>query len=166
MRTLLVLPLLALWAPARAQERFTAEQRAARFYYDLGPKEVDTAAYPEKQRENYRVFAKTCSQCHTPARALNAPIVTREDWRRFIRRMYQRTKVSAGSSIDPKAAEAAIDFLAYDAQIRKVRDKAGFAARTQELRALFAEVRRERSRLQAEADKKKIREPAPYMGGR
>ena len=164
MNTLIALSLLILSAPVFAQERFTAEQRDARFYYDLGPKEVDATSYPKEQQANYRLFTETCSQCHTPARALNSPLVSREDWRRFIRRMHARTKMRAGAAISKEAAQAAIDFLAYDSKIRKVDDKAGFAAKTQELKLLFAEVRRERTRIQVEADKKKIQEPAPYTG--
>jgi hypothetical protein len=164
MNTLLVLSLLALAIPARAQERFTPEQREARFYYDLGPKEVDVTAYPKAQQENYRAFAKACSQCHTLSRALNSPLIEREDWRRFIKRMYAKSKPGSRTAIDRESAEAAIDFLAYDSQLRKVKDRAAFAAKTQELKALFAEVRRERSRVQVETDKKHVQEPAPYTG--
>lgn len=156
MRALLALALLALPALA-AEERFTPEQLEARFYYDLGPKEVDTAAYPAKQRENYRAFSAACSQCHTLARPLNAPYVTREDWKRYVKRMHAKTKARAGASIGKADAEAAIEFLAYDAQIRKVRGKAAFEAEAAKLKALFAEVRAERSRLQIETDRRKAR---------
>lgn len=156
MRALLALALLALPALA-AEERFTPERLEARFYYDLGPKEVDTAAYPPKQRENYRAFAAACSQCHTLARPLNAPYVSREDWKRYVKRMHAKTKERAGASIGKADAEAAVVFLAYDAQIRKVKGRAAFEAKTAELKALFAEVRAERSRLQIEADRRKAR---------
>lgn len=159
-----LLALLLLALPARAQERFTAEQLEARFPYDLGPKEVDVTAYPKAQQENYRLFAKACSQCHTLARPLNSPYVTREDWRRYVRRMHAKTKERAGAAIGKAEGAAAIEFLAYDAQVRKVKGKAAFAAEAAKLKALFAEVRAERSRLQLEADKKKTREPAPYTG--
>lgn len=166
MNTVIVLSMLLAVASAQAEERFTPEQREARFYSDLGPKELDVTTYPKEQRDNYTVFAKTCSQCHTLARTLNSPLVAREDWRRFIKRMYQKTKSSAGTAIGKESAEAAIDFLAYDAKVRKVQDKAGFETKTRELKALFAEVRAERSRLQIESDKKKVQEPAPYTGGK
>ncbi|MDD5302063.1 MAG: hypothetical protein PHS14_03055 [Elusimicrobia bacterium] len=166
MKTLLALSLLILSCPAQAKDRFTAEQREARFYYDLGPKEIDVTSYPKAQQENYRTFAKTCSQCHTLARPINSPLVTREDWKRFVRRMHVRTKERPGAAITADAAKAAIDFLAYDSEVRKVKGKADFAALTHKLEALFAEVRLERARVQVEADKKKTREPAPYMGGR
>ena len=166
MKTFLILSLLSLSASARAQERFTAEQRNARFYYDLGPKEVDVTSYPKEQQENYKTFTKTCSQCHTLARPLNSPLVTREDWRRYTRRMHRKAKMSASNAISTAAAKEAINFLIYDAQIRKVKNAAGFAAQTLELKALFAEVRAERARIQVETDKKKTQEPAPYMGGK
>ncbi len=164
MNTIIVLALLIFSAPVLAQERFTPEQREARYYYDLGPKAADVTSYPKEQQENYQIFAKTCSQCHTSARALNSPLVSREDWRRFIKRMHARAKMRAGAAINREAAQAAIDFLAYDSQVRKVKDKAGFAARTSELKILFAEVLRERARIQLEEDKKKVQEPAPYTG--
>jgi cytochrome c5 len=158
MNILIILSLLLISTPALAQERFTPEQREARFYYDLGPKEVDVTSYPKAQQENYRIFAKTCSQCHTLARAVNSPLIAREDWRRLIKRIHQKTKVTAGTAMGKEAAKAAIDFLAYDSQVRKVKDKAAFAAKTQELKTLFADVRRERSKVQVEADKKKVRD--------
>jgi len=166
MKTILALALLISAAPAGAQERFTPEQRAARFSYDLGPDEVDVASYPKAQQENYQVFAKTCSQCHPLARAINSPLVSREDWRRFIKRMYAKTKTRSGAEISNQAAKAAIEFLAYDSRIRKVKGKAAFEARARALNLLFLEVRGERSRVQIESDKKKVQEPAPYMGGK
>ena len=166
MNTLVILSLLIISMPARAQESFTAEQREARFSYDLGPKEVDVTSYPKEQQENYKTFAKTCSQCHTLARPLNSPLVTHEDWRRYTRRMHGKAKMSAGTAIGTMAAKEAIEFLTYDAQVRKIADKDAFAAKTSELKALFEEVRKERSRIQVETDKKHTQEPAPYMGGR
>jgi hypothetical protein len=164
MKTLIAVSLLMLAAAARAEERFTPEQREARFYYDLGPNEVDVSAYPKEQQEHYKAFAKACSQCHTLARAISSPLVTREDWRRFIKRMYAKTKPGVGKVVSKGDAVAAIDFLAYDSQVRKVKEKAAFAAKTRELKALFAEVRKERSRVQVETDKKHVQEPAPYTG--
>lgn len=158
MKRIIALSLLILSTPAPAQERFTAEQLDARSPYDLGPKEVDVTSYPKEQQENYKTFAKACSQCHTPARALNSPLVGRENWRRYIKRMYQRTKSNAGTALGKEDAEAVIDFLTYDSHIRKVQKKAAFAAEARELKALFADVRRERSRVQVESDRKKVKE--------
>lgn len=166
MKTLIALSLILAAVTARAQERFTAEQREARFPYDLGPKEVDATSYPKAQQENYKVFAKTCSQCHTLARAINSPLIEAADWKRFTRRMHARTKQRPGATISADAAKAAIEFLTYDAQVRKIKGKAAFAAKTHELEALFAEVRLERAKVQVAADKKKTQEPAPYMGGK
>ncbi len=166
MKTFIILSLLGLSISARAQERFTAEQRAALFYYDLGPKEIDVTSYPKEQQENYKAFAKACSQCHTLARPINSPLITREDWRRYTRRMHAKAKISTNAVIGAAAAKQEIEFLTYDAQVRKVKEAAGFSAKTAELKALFAEAGKERSRIQAETDQKHIQEPAPYMGGR
>jgi len=164
MKTLIALSLLLLASASRAEERFTPEQREARFYYDLGPKEVDVSAYPMERQEQYRTFARACSQCHTLARAINSPLTTREDWTRFIKRMYAKGKPGAGKALAKEDAVASIEFLAYDSHARKVKGKAAFAAHTRELKALFAQAREERSRMQIETDRKHVQEPAPYTG--
>lgn len=150
MRVLFLLPLLVLPAPARAERRFTAAQLEARDYKDLGPSDIDTASYPEEQRGNYLILVKACSSCHTLARVVNSPLITREDWTRSVKRMHQRAKSSAGKPIDKNDAKASIEFLTYDANIRKVKDAARFKAKTAELEALFEEVRRERDRIRLE----------------
>lgn len=154
---------LALAGTAWAAEKYTQEQLGARFYYDLGPAEADVSSYPKTQQAGYAVFKRVCSQCHTTARPLNSPLVKREDWRRYVRRMHARTKVYAGTSVGKKDAEAIIDFLSYDARKRKVEQKAGFEAQTKELRRLFDAVRKERTRLQIEEDKKHVK-PFPPGG--
>src|SRR5687768_15958120 len=50
------------------RETFSEEELKALYYYDLGPKEIDVSDYPAKQQENYAVFRKACSHCHTLAR--------------------------------------------------------------------------------------------------
>jgi len=164
MNRFIILALLLTAATASAGDRFTPEQLEARFYFDLGPAEVDVTGYPKEQQDRYRTFTKACSQCHTLARAISSPLIGREDWRRFIKRMYGKSKVRPAEAIEKEEAVAAIDFLAYDSQVRKVKNKAAFAAQTRELKALFAEVREERSRVQIETDKKHVQEPAPYTG--
>ena len=66
-----------------AAETFTESQLAAKFYFDLGPATVDASQYPKEAREGYRIFARVCSKCHSPARPLNAPITDKADWRRL-----------------------------------------------------------------------------------
>ncbi|MBI5247586.1 MAG: hypothetical protein HY923_10425 [Elusimicrobia bacterium] len=150
MNIFLFLSLLVLPASARADQRFTAEQLAAKDYRDLGPKEIDVSAYPEEQQKNYRIFVKACSSCHTLARAVNSPLVSREDWRRSVKRMHARSKSNAAAAIGVPEAKAAIEFLTYDAKIRKVKDAAGFKAKTAELKALYEEIQNERARIRPE----------------
>ncbi|MBI4371394.1 MAG: hypothetical protein HY552_03755 [Elusimicrobia bacterium] len=144
-----------LASAAWAGGRFTAKQLAARFYYDLGPEEIDVSGYPKAQRENYAAFAATCARCHTLARPINAPIAARRDWERYVARMRVRTKVAADKSFTREQAKKVVDFLAYDSQIRKVRGRAAFEAQTRQLKVRFAEVAAERARLRIEGDRRK-----------
>jgi cytochrome c5 len=155
---------LSMSAVVWAGEKYTPQQLAARFYYDLGPAEVDVSSYPKDQQKNYRLFAKTCSQCHTLARPINSPIVERKDWRRYIQRMHGKTKMVSGIVISAKDAQIVVNFLSYDAQIRKVKNKAAFDAKANNLRLLFNDVQKERSRIQLEKDKRNLKESAPYTG--
>lgn len=157
---------LTLGGLAWAGGKFTKVQLDARFHYDLGPAEVDVSSYPKEQQENYAIFAQTCSQCHTLARPINAPIVKREDWERYVRRMHLHSKIKAGTVVTREAAAAIVGFLAYDSKVRKVERKTDFEAKDKKLRRLFEEVKRERSRLQIEEDKRKARPAPPYTGDR
>lgn len=152
-------------APAPEASRFTAEQLAARFYYDLGPETVDVAGYPAEQKKNYQVFARVCSQCHTPARPLNAPIVSAQDWERYVRRMHERAKTrEKWISVPEESFAEIVDFLAYDAKVRKVQGKAEFDRRTEALKRLFDEVGAERARLQLAEGEREARPAPPYAG--
>ncbi|MFI5362794.1 MAG: hypothetical protein ACHQ49_12550 [Elusimicrobiota bacterium] len=144
---------------APAASRFTDKQLEAQFSFDLGPDSVDVSSYPKVQQDNYAVFASVCSRCHTLARPINAPIVSREDWRRFISRMHIRSKVQSDKTFTKEQAKAVVDFLAYDSHERKVLRKADFDAETQRLVKLFSEVRAERARVQGENDARKAK---PY----
>lgn len=153
--------------PESAPSKFSLEQLKARFYMDLGPDAVDTAAYPPKARAGYPIFAKVCSQCHPLARPLNAPEATRQEWELHIRRMHEKTLVHGWWTEFGKADAAKIlDFLEYDSKARKLDDKAGFAAKTEALKALFEEVKAERSRLQLEEGRRDAKAPAPYVGAK
>lgn len=154
----------AFGAAAWAADKYDPEQLKARFYYDLGPSEIDVSSYPKNQQAHYAVFKRTCSQCHTLARPINAPIVSRQDWKRFIERMHLRTKVRSGTSLNKEEAKTIVEFLAYDAARRKVAQKANFEAKGRELQALFSEVQKERGTISIEEDKKKARETPMYSG--
>ncbi len=160
----MLLAAAALAGGVWAAERFTPEQLEARFHYDLGPAVIDVSSYPEAQRGNYATFLRTCSHCHTPARAINSPYVGRADWRRFIKRMHLKSKDRYGAGFYKVEAEAVLDFLAYDAKLRKVDGKASFAEQDQERKALFALIKAERKRRSTSEDKGKTK-PYPDVPG-
>lgn len=166
-----LLVVLAACRPAAAPEakpsKFTLEQLQARFYSDLGADAVDASAYPEKAREGYPVFVQVCSQCHTLARALNSDETTRSDWEQHVRRMHEKTLVYGWwTDFGKKDAEKILDFLAHDSKVRKLDDKAGFAAETERLKGLLREVEAERSRLQLEEGRRDAKPAAPYVGAK
>ena len=153
--------------PSPAGSKFSLEQLKAQSYADLGPDAVDAAAYPPKARAGYPYFVQVCSQCHTLARPLNGPEATRQEWELHIRRMHAKTLVNGWWTEFGKADAAKIlDFLEYDSQVRKLDDKAAFAAKTAELKALFEEVKAERSRLQLEEGRRDAKPAAPYVGAK
>lgn len=147
-------------APAApAPERFTAAQREAQFYFDLGSDRVDVSGYPKAQQENYKTFSAVCSRCHTPARPINSPLAARGDWRRYVGRMHVRSKIQPDKTFTKDEAKAIVEFLVYDSDIRKVKHRAQFDAETVRLKKLFVAVRAERARVQEESDARKAK---PY----
>ena len=155
---------LALGAALCAAETFSPNQLKARSYADLGPETIDVSGYPAPMREKYAVFSKTCTQCHSLARSINAPFVTRADWKRYVARMHMDTQVKEGTVITSAEAAAIIDFLVYDAKVRKVQGKTAFDAQTAALKAEYKQVKAERLRLQIKSDDKHIQNSAPDTG--
>jgi cytochrome c5 len=154
-------------APEPAPSKFSLEQLQARYYMDLGPSAVDTASYTQKARDGYPIFVKVCSQCHTLARPLNAPEATRAEWEQHVRRMHEKTLVYGWwTDFGKKDAEKILDFLEHDSKVRKLDDKAGFAAKTDALKALLKDVEAERERLQLEEGRKNVKPAAPYVGAK
>ncbi|MHB2026807.1 MAG: hypothetical protein ACYCPQ_09275 [Elusimicrobiota bacterium] len=144
----------------------TRSQLDARFYFDLGPAQINVSSYPAIQQENYKVFARACSQCHTLARPINSPIVATKDWQRYIRRMSARTK-TAPANIKPFARsdiESILSFLDYDSRLRKIKHKAEFQAKTEKLKLLFQRMQTKRIKTERETDLKKARHTYPYSG--
>lgn len=144
--------------PGGARAAVAAKSDRPRFYYDLGPDRLDVSRYPKAQQENYAVFARVCAQCHTLARPINAPIVSRGSWARFIKRMHGRTEMTSGASITPAESKKVLDFLVYDSRVRKVEGRKDFVAETARLKTLFARARRDESRAEAAREKKEVRE--------
>lgn len=117
-------------APAKAQRRNIL------FYSDLGPDEIDVSAYPSEQRRNYAVYARACSRCHGLARSINAPFVARGWWEFYMTGMRMRGSVS-GRPFSREEIKSVLDFLDYDARVRKVEHAADFEKSTQELKRRF-----------------------------
>ena len=161
---------LAAWAAALgaalawAGGKYTDEQLAARDYEDLGQAQVSLKGYPSDMQTKYAVFTRVCSQCHTLARPLNAPLVKRRDWDRYVRRMHLHTRVEPLTEITAGEAKDILDFLVYDSKVRKVQHKKDFDAETERLKKLFEDVKAERGRRQIEEDQKKAR-PMPADTG-
>lgn len=127
----------------------TPQQERALYYSDLGPEEVDVSGYPAQRRHEYAVFAEVCSRCHTLARAINWPTANRRFWELYMLSMRARVRVKGQAPVDKRSARAIVDFLEYDARVRKVERRAEFEARTAILKARFDElVARRMSRLQ------------------
>lgn len=94
----------------------SADTSQARFKeMEKGPKTIDVSKYPKEMQENYKVFAKTCSKCHSLARPINSNYALPDEWERYIKRM----KRKPGSGISSGDAKAIHDFLVYDSQVRK-----------------------------------------------
>ncbi|MBI4055543.1 MAG: hypothetical protein HY402_05350 [Elusimicrobia bacterium] len=103
--------------PGGAAESTTRDKAASKeeFPWDDGPEEIDVSGYPEKQQQNYKVFAKKCSKCHTLARAINSPYALPEEWAPYIEKMRKKKR----SGLDATSAGKIVDFLIYDSSIRK-----------------------------------------------
>ena len=144
MRTRGLLPGLALAAAAVV---FAAEHspREALFYSDLGPETIDVSAYPAAQRENYAVYSRACSRCHTLARSINAPYASRGWWEFYMTNMRLRGSI-AQKPFSKEEVKAVLEFLEYDSRLRKVERSAEFEASTRELRRRFDRLVDERMR--------------------
>ena len=114
------------------------ERRGIKYYSDLGPDRIDVSAYPAQQRENYAVYARACSRCHTLARSINAPYTSRGWWEFYMTGMRMRGRV-AGRPFSRQESKAVLDFLDYDARVRKVEHASDFDKSTKELRRRFDE---------------------------
>ena len=106
------------------------------YYSDLGPEAVDVSSYPAKLQYDYVVFSRVCSQCHSLARAINAPAVDRQFWEFYLARMrlysrFQHQPVSADET------RAILDFLEYDTSVRKIGGRKIFEAQVDALKRRF-----------------------------
>lgn len=122
--------------PLRVPRAPAERERNSLFYSDVGPDAVDVSVYPAQQRYNYAIFARDCSACHTLARAINAPLVSRGWWEFYMLGMRVRSR-RAGHPLTPDETKAILDFLEYDSRVRKVEGAREFDALTEELKSRF-----------------------------
>ena len=131
-------------AHARPTASLVAENLPLTLYYtDLGPDTIDIADYPAQQKYNYAVFAHECSRCHTLARAVNSPVKSRLYWRFHIARMSLHSRLNRLGPISAEETKSILDFLEYDAQIRKVQHKGDFERQNAELQRRFEPILKE-----------------------
>jgi hypothetical protein len=162
MRKTGLLLLLAGVLIAAEQGPIQTEELSARMPADLGPAKVDVSAYPQEQQKNYALFLNRCSRCHTPARAINSKITTREDWQHFVSLMHGRLlSREMSENWKPEDGHAIIDFLAYDSQVRKTAHPQEFESLQVRLAERFKLVEMEKERR---AKDQPTKPSAPYTG--
>ncbi|MCM2304788.1 MAG: hypothetical protein NDJ72_08805 [Elusimicrobia bacterium] len=125
--------------PAAAEEIPQAPEerrKAALFYSDLGPDEIDVSSYPAEKRREYGVYVRVCSRCHSLARSVNAPYVDRSWWEFYLASMRMRAHFH-GEPLGKTDVKAVLDFLDYDASRRKIGRAAEFKALKIELERRF-----------------------------
>ena len=128
-------------ARARPPEPVPPENLPDTLYYaDLGPDTIDVGDYPAQQKYNYTIFERECSRCHTLARAINSPVQSRLYWHFHLARMSLHSRFRRQGAIPAQKTKAILDFLEYDAQIRKVQDRKHFEERTEELKRRFEPI--------------------------
>jgi len=130
-------------SPGAIPEAPAERRKAALFYSDLGPDTVDVSAYPQAQRRNYTVYVRVCSFCHTLARSVNAPFVSRGWWDFYITNMRMRARRLDIPMTDHDVRDT-LDFLEYDSNERKVGRAKDFDATRAELKRRFELVLDER----------------------
>jgi len=83
--------------------------------YDKGPATIDVSKYPAEMQENYKLFSKKCTHCHTLARPINSDYALPDEWSRYVKRMMRKPD----SQISADEAKKIYEFLVYDSKIRK-----------------------------------------------
>lgn len=110
------------------------------YYADLGPDVIDVTAYPAEQQAGYVVFKEACARCHTLARAVNSPVESRLYWRFHLDRMSLHSRFRRQAPLSAADKKVLLDFLEYDAQVRKVQDKKRFTEQTEEMKRRFEPI--------------------------
>jgi len=121
---------------AAVPEASPERRKAALFYSDLGLNEVDITAYPPERKSQYEVYARVCSSCHTLARSINSPYVSRAWWEFYVTSMRMRAHFHR-RPLNKNEIRAVVDFLEYDSNERKVARASEFEATKFELKRRF-----------------------------
>ena len=134
----------------RPRPQIPDEDLQPMFYSDLGPDAIDVSNYSTQQKYNYSVYAQACSQCHSLARSINAPVVGRAHWEFYLLAMRTRSKMTRGANITREEAKTVLDFLLYDSKVRKTGEsESSFNDLTEELKRRFDPILEKRlERLQ------------------
>jgi len=117
------------------------------FYYDLGPDSIDVSKYPERRGEQYKIFVRRCSACHTLARSINSTMRSREEWSYYVHRMRIMDLSEKEHHLRRVELKDVVDFLVYDSRIRKIKRGKEFVENDQRLRDKFHALHEERVRL-------------------
>lgn len=115
----------------------TAADEETDYYADLGPAEIDVSRYPAQQRYNYALFKQTCGACHSLARAINSPTESRLYWRFHLARMKLHYRWSGYGRLDADEVRQILDFLEYDARVRKIEHRKDFERQQERLRTQY-----------------------------
>ena len=83
--------------------------------YDKGPATIDVSKYPPEIQDDYKLFSKKCTHCHTLARPINSDYALPDEWSRYVKRMMRKPD----SQISADEAKKIYDFLVYDSKTRK-----------------------------------------------
>ena len=83
--------------------------------YDKGPATIDVSKYPPEIQDDYKLFSKKCTHCHTLARPINSDYALPDEWSRYVKRMMRKPD----SQISTDEAKKIYDFLVYDSKTRK-----------------------------------------------
>lgn len=103
-------------APGGAESQTDPAAAKARLKkLDAGPKVIDVSKYPADEQAGYKLFRRSCVQCHTPARAINSSYVLPGEWERYIKRMLFKPN----SKLKEADGKVIYRFLAYDSSVRK-----------------------------------------------
>jgi hypothetical protein len=149
-------------APARARPAAPTPSvfdEEVSHYADLGPSEIDVSAYPSQQKYNYKLFKQSCGLCHTTARAVNSETQSRLYWRFHLARMNMHARFQGAYPLTPLETQQVLDFLVFDAKVRKVEKRAEFYAQTEELKRRYDAVLRKKMRALQSPGQPRILEP-------